>query len=54
MFAPVVFRFNTYNPVLSDISRKYMENVLAHPKIRLWLEQAKNETETILGEEVGT
>jgi glutathione S-transferase len=54
MFAPVVFRFNTYNPVLSDISRKYMENVLAQPKIRLWLEQAKNETETIPGEEVGT
>lgn len=53
MFAPVVFRFTTYNVVVSDNSRRYMRSVLEHPKIMLWLEQAKNEIETIDYAEVG-
>lgn len=53
MFAPVVFRFATYNVAVSENSRKYMESVLDKPKIKLWLEHAKNEVETIGAEEVG-
>ncbi len=53
MFAPVVFRFSTYNATVSDISHKYMTTLLEHPKIQLWLEAAKKEVETIESEEVG-
>ena len=53
MFAPVVFRFNTYTPKLSGISRDYMATMLEHPKIQLWLEQARAEKEVISHEEVG-
>ena len=53
MFAPVVFRFATYNVEVSDSSRQYMQSVLKNPKIQLWLEQAKKEVETIESEEVG-
>ena len=53
MFAPVVFRFSTYNVSVSDYSRKYMENVLANSAVQHWLEKAKNEIETINAEEVG-
>ena len=54
MFAPVVFRFSTYNATVSEISKKYMENVLANPKIQLWLEEARKEVATIECEEVGS
>ena len=53
MFAPVVFRFATYNVAVSEISRNYIENVLANPKIQLWLEQSKKEVETIEDDEAG-
>ena len=53
MFAPVVFRFNTYDVALSESSLQYMNNLLGHPKVQLWLEQAKAEGETIESEEVG-
>jgi glutathione S-transferase len=53
MFAPVVFRFNTYNPELSQNARKYLETMLAHPKMKLWLDHAVNEVETIEYAEVG-
>ncbi len=53
MFAPVVFRFNTYAPELSEMSQKYMVTMLEHPKIQLWLEQARAEKEVISHEEVG-
>lgn len=53
MFAPVVFRFATYNIEVSKSSKEYMQTVLQHPKIQLWLSQAKEEVETIESEEVG-
>ena len=53
MFAPVVFRFATYNVAVSESSKKYMASVLENPKMQLWLEQAKKEVETIESEEVG-
>ncbi len=53
MYAPVVFRFQTYNVEVSEISRAYMNDLLAHSNIKSWLEQAKKEVETIDCEEVG-
>ncbi len=53
MFAPVVFRFSTYNVPVSQTTKEYMETVLANPKVQLWVEQAKKEKETIEDEEVG-
>ncbi len=53
MFAPVVFRFNTYQPDISEISQRYMETMLDHPKMQLWLKQACAEKETIAYAEVG-
>lgn len=53
MFAPVVFRFNTYNVAVSENSLEYMKNMLDHPKVGDWLEAAKKELETIENEEVG-
>lgn len=53
MFAPVVFRFNTYDPIISTKAREYMKTMLAHPKINLWSEQAAKESEAIAYAEVG-
>ncbi len=53
MFAPVVFRFNTYKPGVSALSQEYMVKMLEHPKIQLWLKQAKAEEEIISYAEVG-
>ncbi|MGB3212856.1 MAG: glutathione S-transferase family protein [Desulforhopalus sp.] len=53
MFAPVVFRFLTYNVAVSETCRQYMQHVLEHPKIKLWLAQAEKEVEAIESEEVG-
>ena len=53
MFAPVVFRFNTYDPEISKKARDYIKTMLAHPKIKIWQDQAANEVETIAYAEVG-
>lgn len=53
MFAPVVFRFHTYTPGVSEISQEYMTTMLEHPKIQLWLKQAQAEEEIISYAEVG-
>jgi glutathione S-transferase len=53
MFAPMVFRFRTYNVAVSESSTDYMKNVLENPKAQLWLEQARKEVEIIESTEVG-
>jgi glutathione S-transferase len=53
MFAPVVFRFASYNVVVSDISSAYMKNLLTHPQIQSWLQQATEELEIIDIDEAG-
>ncbi len=53
MFAPVVFRFLTYDIKLSEPSTRYVQWQMADPHMQDWLEAACNETETIAGEEVG-
>ncbi|ANG63222.1 glutathione S-transferase [Marinobacterium aestuarii] len=53
MFAPVAFRFHTYEVKLSDPAAQYMQFVLSHGKMYDWAEQARTEPETIEMEEVG-
>ncbi len=43
MYAPVVFRFMTYQPPLSEVSQAYCTAMLAHPLMRAWMEQARVE-----------
>ena len=53
MFAPVVFRFITYDVSVSGLSKDYMNRVFEHPQAQLWLAQSKDEIETIDIAEVG-
>ena len=53
MFAPVVFRLNTYDIVLGEESQEYQRQVLAHEMMQLWLRQAQAESEVIPADEVG-
>lgn len=53
MFAPVVFRFMTYGIETSKTSSTYIQTMLNHPKMELWLEQAREEREVIEEEEAG-
>ena len=53
MYAPVVFRFNTYGVECPPIVKDYMNWVLQDPDIQRWYDAAKQETETIQEEEVG-
>ena len=45
MYAPVVLRFRTY--AVEVANRQYMENVLALPAMREWIEAAEREAESI-------
>lgn len=45
MFAPVVFRFLTYQPELSETSRAYCKAVRAHPLMEAWHRAALAEPE---------
>ncbi|MEQ8665000.1 MAG: glutathione S-transferase family protein [Rhodospirillales bacterium] len=47
MYAPVVFRFATYAPHLSDPAQAYVEAMLAHPAMQAWRAAAEAEPETI-------
>ena len=47
LYAPVVFRFNTYKPDLSDTSQAYIGAMLAHPAMQEWRAAAEAESETI-------
>ena len=53
MYAPMVFRFNTYNIVVSEGSREYMQFVLSNSHLELWQEQSMAEKESIIQGEVG-
>ncbi|ETX12350.1 glutathione S-transferase [Marinomonas ushuaiensis DSM 15871] len=52
-FAPVIFRFTTYKVAVSDTAQAYMANMLAHPSMQEWLEDALAETEIIDADEAG-
>jgi glutathione S-transferase len=40
MYAPVVARFITWQPVLSTTSQRYMAAVRAHPLVARWYDEA--------------
>ncbi|MGN6667327.1 MAG: glutathione S-transferase family protein [Trinickia sp.] len=44
MYAPVVSRFITYAPPLSEAARAYVERVSALPAVREWFDAARRET----------
>jgi glutathione S-transferase len=46
-YAPVVFRFNTYEPAVDAVSKAYMKTILALKPMKEWLAAARQETETI-------
>jgi glutathione S-transferase len=43
MFAPVVMRFNSYTPKLSETARSYAARITALPEVAEWIEGARNE-----------
>ncbi|WP_020406058.1 glutathione S-transferase family protein [Hahella ganghwensis] len=53
MFAPVVFRFNSYNIQLSELSHRYVQQQMEDKYMQEWLKASKEEAETIENEEVG-
>jgi glutathione S-transferase len=53
MFAPVVFRFNSYGIQLSDPAAAYRDSLLNNAQMQIWLKQAQSEKEVIAREEVG-
>ena len=40
MFAPVVFRFKSYQVKLPEILEEYCATIVAHPAIQEWLDDA--------------
>jgi glutathione S-transferase len=52
-FAPVASRFHTYGIELSETAGQYRDRLLDHPAMRLWMDAAKSERETIELEERG-
>jgi glutathione S-transferase len=52
MYAPVVMRFNTWRPALSDIASAYVERINALPAVKAWVDDAKRETFTIAYQDV--
>ena len=53
MYAPVVFRFQTYGADISTDSRAYMTEILDNQHIINWLAAARQESETLPEGEVG-
>ena len=47
MYAPVVMRFNTWQPVLSDTAAAYARRVTEQPAVRAWIDDAQRETHVI-------
>ncbi len=53
MYAPVVFRFNTYGVELDGPAKEYADHMLQLTSMQDWLKEAKAEPEFIAHEEVG-
>jgi glutathione S-transferase len=47
MYAPVVMRFNTWQPVLSEAAATYVRRVTALPAVKAWIDDALRETHAI-------
>ncbi|CAE6769496.1 glutathione S-transferase family protein [Paraburkholderia haematera] len=46
MYAPVVMRFNTWQPSLSETAAAYVRRVTALPAVKAWIDNALRETHT--------
>jgi len=44
MFAPVVCRFDIYQPQISSATRAYMDAIMATPAWKAWMAGAARET----------
>jgi len=53
MYAPVAFRFNTYNVVMQKTAADYCSYLLNRPAMQEWLSAAQSEKEVIEGGEAG-
>ncbi|MDD2842989.1 MAG: glutathione S-transferase family protein [Tolumonas sp.] len=53
MFAPVVFRFNTYGVECQGFAAEYMQTVLHDADVQAWLHAAQQEQATIMSYEIG-
>ncbi|MGA7778855.1 MAG: glutathione S-transferase family protein [Paraburkholderia sp.] len=47
MYAPVVMRFNTWKPALSDMAAAYAERVTQAPAVHAWIQDALHEGHAI-------
>lgn len=47
MFAPVVMRFETYAPVISEVSQRYCDAVKTTPGVAAWVMDSRRETEFV-------
>jgi glutathione S-transferase len=54
MYAPVVFRFQTYGVSISGSSATYAKTVLAHPAVVEWAAAGHAEIEVVPSDEAGT
>lgn len=52
MYAPVVMRFNSYRPALSDEAAAYAQRVSALPAVAAWIDAARRETHVVPGDEI--
>ncbi|CAG4904171.1 glutathione S-transferase family protein [Paraburkholderia saeva] len=47
MYAPVVMRFNTWQPALSEVASAYARRVTEQPAVRAWIDDALRETHRV-------
>ncbi|MFM0741618.1 glutathione S-transferase family protein [Paraburkholderia xenovorans] len=52
MYAPVVMRFNTWRPALSEVSTAYVERMKTQPAVEAWIDAALRETHRIAYQDV--
>lgn len=54
MYAPIAFRFQTYDVGLTGNSAAYAKTLLAHPAMLEWLAAGRAESEVVSSDEAGT
>lgn len=53
MYAPVVLRFNSYQPDVLPLTETYMQTILSLPSLQNWMEAGRAEQEVIRQDEIG-
>jgi glutathione S-transferase len=53
MFAPVAYRFRTYDVACAGVAADYLATLLAHPAMQRWSSAAEAEDEVVESSEVG-